>query len=117
MRSYAVLRNWIDKLFRASRCSDNKGEEVIEFMLFCGLVFYMINLYERATVDKVEKAARTICAHEYGGFCDNVGKEIGCKVGRGESPHWSKCVATSVQLALSGRIRTAEEVIKSMEEE
>ena len=63
----------------------------------------------------VEQAARTICAHSLGGFCQNVGGDHGCKVGRGHAPDPALCVATRDQLLLSGNLATAEAVVARFE--
>jgi len=58
----------------------------------------------------VEEVARVICAHEVGGFCQNIGGDLGCTVGRGASPCGSRCIATDAQLHLSGRMQTAQAI-------
>lgn len=62
-----------------------------------------------------ERLAREICAHEVGGFCQNIGGELGCRVGRGASPSGSLCVASRAQLALSGRMQTAAAVLSRID--
>lgn len=64
-------------------------------------------------MSQIERVAKAICANEIGGFCQNIGGDLGCKVGRGEPPHWSKCIANTAQLYLSGRIQTAEAAIEA----
>ena len=55
-------------------------------------------------MDRIEKIARTLCAHDFGRLCDNFGHDTtGCMVGRGEMPHWSNCKATVDQLHLGAR--------------
>ena len=51
--------------------------------------------------EMIERAARAVCGNSLSGFCANVGKFFGCKVGRGESFNGSNCVATRDQLLLT----------------
>lgn len=61
--------------------------------------------------DAMDRAARAVCAHSLGGFCFSVGGDLGCKNGRGLSPHWSNCVANPDQLELSGHASAARAVL------
>lgn len=71
----------------------------------------------QVTVDPVaeppleERAARAVCAHTIGGFCQFVGGDLGCLNGRGVAPNWRNCIADRVQLSLSGTSRVSEAVL------
>lgn len=60
--------------------------------------------------------ARTICEHQIGGFCLNVGGfyPLKCKVGRGIEPGLGEnCKASDDQLSLSGNVDTARAAINA----
>ena len=67
-------------------------------------------------MDDMERAARAVCANNIGGFCSNIGGDLGCKVGRGVSPHWSACIANVSQLHLSGSMIIAKAVDAALNE-
>lgn len=62
-----------------------------------------------------ERLARAICAEGGNLFCSNMGGSFGCKCGRGEPPHWERCIATEGQLYLSGNMNAADAVLAAIE--
>ncbi len=64
----------------------------------------------------VERVARAICGNSLGGYCEFVGGDLGCKVGRGESFNGKNCVATRDALQLSEHWREARAAIEAMRE-
>lgn len=62
----------------------------------------------------LERVARSFCATNVGGFCLNVGGDLGCKNGRGLAPHWRNCVASRIQLDLSGNSESARAAIAAL---
>lgn len=60
--------------------------------------------------DVLIACAKGICSASSGGFCQSLGGDLGCRNGRGE--HGSHlCVATPIQLEISGHMETARTVI------
>lgn len=61
----------------------------------------------------LEAMAREVCLHGGGGFCENVGGDLGCKNGRG-CHDAGKCIASADQLALSGNTATARAALDAL---
>lgn len=67
-------------------------------------------------IDMVEKVARAICGHAGQGFCADVGGDLGCKRGRGESYNGSNCIASRDQLVMTQHWDQARAAIEAMRE-
>lgn len=49
----------------------------------------------------IESMARAICGNHITGYCRDVGGDLGCRVGRGESFNGKNCIATRDALICS----------------
>lgn len=66
------------------------------------------------TDSMIERVARAICGNAASGFCADVGGDLGCKRGRGQSYDGTNCIASREQLMMTSHWDEARAAIEAM---